>query len=63
MTDFEKSGRLEVARADKAIAVAVVIIIGAGLIWYFAVYDTAQNKCDRGDLGACLVVAGPTTSR
>jgi hypothetical protein len=23
--------------------------------WYFAVYDTAQGKCNRGDLGACVV--------
>ena len=26
-------------------------------IWYFAVYDTTQSKCDRGDTDACLVLA------
>jgi hypothetical protein len=41
-----------------AIAGAAGLAVVAGVIWYFAVYDTAQNKCDRGDLGACMVVAG-----
>ncbi len=27
-----------------------------GLVWYFAVYDTAEGRCNRGDLGACFVV-------
>jgi hypothetical protein len=27
-----------------------------GAIWYFTVYDTAQGRCQRGDLGACAVV-------
>jgi hypothetical protein len=38
--------------------VVALALIVAGLVWYFAVYDTAENKCSRGDLGACVVVAG-----
>jgi hypothetical protein len=33
----------------------VLLLIG-GAIWYFGYYDTAGAKCQRGDLGACLVV-------
>lgn len=32
-------------------------VIAAGIAWYFLVYDTAEGKCNRGDLGACAVVA------
>lgn len=35
-----------------AIMVGLVILGG---YWYLNVYDTAQGKCQRGDLGACLV--------
>ncbi len=38
--------------------IAAVALIVAGLIWYFGFYDTAAGKCNRGDLGACVVVAG-----
>ena len=33
----------------------VLLLIG-GAIWYFGYYDTAGAKCQRGDLGACVVV-------
>jgi len=35
----------------------LLVVIGV-LVWYFGYYDTAQGKCNRGDFGACLVVAG-----
>lgn len=52
--------RMSITLDTRAAAVGVVVLalVAAGLIWYFAVYDTAENKCQRGDLGACLVVAG-----
>jgi hypothetical protein len=46
---------------DQRIIVFAAVLVGlliAGLVWYFAVYDTAQNKCSRGDVGACIVVGG-----
>ena len=33
-----------------------VLILGV-LFWYFGYYDTAAAKCQRGDLGACVVTA------
>ena len=27
-----------------------------GLWWYVTVYDSAQGRCQRGDVGACVVV-------
>jgi 4-amino-4-deoxy-L-arabinose transferase-like glycosyltransferase len=33
------------------LAAAVLVAVG----WYFLVYDTAEGKCNRGDLGACVV--------
>ena len=33
--------------------VAVVAVVAGA--WYFGVYDTAAGKCNRGDLGACVV--------
>jgi hypothetical protein len=30
-----------------------LLIVGA--LWYFLIYDTAEGKCRRGDLGACVV--------
>ena len=30
----------------------LVMAIG---FWYFAVYDTAKGKCQRGDVNACIV--------
>jgi hypothetical protein len=35
--------------------IAVTAVVGAVLLWYFGVYDTAKGKCDRGDPGACAV--------
>jgi len=37
-----------------ALVTAAVLVV-AGLIWYFGFYDTANGRCSRGDLGACLV--------
>jgi hypothetical protein len=34
--------------------VAAALVIG-GLIWYFGFYDTAAGRCNRGDVGACLI--------
>lgn len=34
----------------------VVLVLAVVAVWYFAVYDTAEGKCNRGDLGACMVV-------
>jgi hypothetical protein len=33
----------------------ILLLIG-GAIWYFGYYDTAGAKCQRGDLGACVVL-------
>jgi hypothetical protein len=38
-----------------AIASVIVFVLVVGLIWYFGFYDTAEGRCSRGDLGACLV--------
>jgi len=37
------------------VAVVAVFVVIVGLIWYFGFYDTAAGRCNRGDLGACLV--------
>lgn len=37
--------------------------VAGGLAWYFLVYDTAEGKCNRGDLGACAVVAAQHAQR
>lgn len=39
-------------------AVVIGVLLVGSLIWYFGFYDTAAGKCNRGDLGACVVVAG-----
>jgi hypothetical protein len=40
-----------------AIAIVFVGLVFAGIaVYYFAVYDTAQGRCSRGELGACGVV-------
>jgi hypothetical protein len=36
-------------------SVLLVVAIAAGGWWYITYYDTAVNKCNRGDLGACVV--------
>ncbi len=42
----------------KAVLITVAgAVLVLGLVWYFGVYDTAQGKCNRGDMGACLVLA------
>lgn len=33
-----------------------LLVLALGAAWYVGVYDTAEGKCNRGDLGACLVV-------
>jgi len=38
------------------LAVLLGFALAAG-VWYVAVYDTAAAKCQRGDLGACVVAA------
>jgi len=47
---------------SRSTAVGIVVIVGlvivGVLVWYFGYYDTAAAKCNRGDIGACLVVAG-----
>jgi len=38
------------------VAVAVIgLLLIVGLVWYFGYYDTSAGRCNRGDLGACLV--------
>lgn len=34
---------------------AILVILVAGAWWWFGVYDTARGRCERGDLGACIV--------
>ncbi len=38
------------------LAVVLGVSVAAGGFWYFTVYDTAQGKCQRGDLNACIVL-------
>jgi hypothetical protein len=39
-----------------ALSAVIVLVVVASLgFWYFGIYDTAAGKCNRGDLGACLV--------
>jgi hypothetical protein len=40
---------------------AVVAALLTGGLWYASVYDTAVGKCDRGDPGACAVLASRWT--
>ena len=51
----------EVLRVLAAFGMVLVVVIGAW--WFFNVYDTAEGRCGRGDLGACIVPQGqqPTT--
>jgi hypothetical protein len=44
--------------ARTVLFIAVAVVVGGALFWYFAVYDSASGRCDRGDLGACMVVQG-----
>lgn len=39
------------------IAIAVVVVVAGAAWWFVAVYDTAAARCDRGDAGACQVLA------
>jgi hypothetical protein len=32
-----------------------LLVLGIGF-WYFGIYDTAEGRCNRGDLGACFVL-------
>ena len=38
------------------IGAAIVVVVIAVAVWFFAVYDTAAGRCSRGDLGACTVL-------
>ncbi len=35
--------------------VVLFIVVAAILLWWFTIYDTARGRCERGDLGACIV--------
>ena len=38
------------------VGVAVIgLLLIVSLVWYFGYYDTSAGRCNRGDLGACLV--------
>src|SRR5260370_32528207 len=49
-------------RQSKAVSTSAIVFIGllivGGLVWYFGFYDTAAGRCNRGDLGACVVAVG-----
>lgn len=49
-------GDTDSMRAGIIVALLMAAVGGAG-VWYVTVYDTAAAKCERGDLGACTVVA------
>lgn len=35
---------------------ALIVLFGAmAAVWWFGIYDTAQGRCEREDLGACFV--------
>ncbi len=36
-------------------AAVIVVLLIIGLVWYFGYYDTSAGRCNRGDLGACLI--------
>ena len=64
------SGATEDPRANRqgntpkiaVIASILAVLLVSGLIWYVGFYDTASAKCNRGDLGACMVIAGQQAS-
>lgn len=33
-----------------------LLVLAIVAVWFFAVYDSAEGRCNRGDLGACVVV-------
>jgi hypothetical protein len=35
--------------------VAGAVVVVAVVLWYTQVWDTPKGKCERGDLGACIV--------
>lgn len=40
------------------LVVGFIVLVFVGVaVWYFGYYDTAAAKCNRGDLGACVVTA------
>lgn len=45
------------ARGGVLLTLLVLAVVGAAGYWFVTVYDTAEAKCSRGDLGACTVVA------
>jgi hypothetical protein len=45
------------SRSTFLLALIVLAVVGAGAYWFVTVYDTAAAKCNRGDLGACTVLA------
>ena len=36
-------------------AAVIVVLLIIGFVWYFGYYDTSAGRCNRGDLGACLI--------
>lgn len=47
--------RAERSGAPALLGILIVLVVGAGAAWYFLIYDTAAGRCNRGDLGACIV--------
>jgi hypothetical protein len=46
--------RLVLRRGFWELAAAALVVV-AIVIWYTQVWDTPKGKCERGDLGACIV--------
>lgn len=49
-------GHLAELVARSVLLVVALVALAIVLSWWFGVYDTAQGRCNRGDLGACLMV-------
>lgn len=39
------------------LVVALAALVVGGAVWFVNVYDTAEGRCSRGDLGACTYLA------
>ncbi len=52
----ERSVVVKIETRPIVVGVIVLVLIGViAAIWYFGFYDTAQGRCSRGDVGACVV--------
>lgn len=54
---FDSSG------AVRTWAIPAVLLVAAAGVWWFGIHDTAEGRCSRGDLGACIVLEAQRAAR